>query len=148
MPVASAQVKSCLLFAGLLADGEPRIEEPLRTRDHGELALRAFGAEVARSGNEVRIRGGQTLRGIEARVPGDFSSAAFFLCGAALFPGSHLLIDGLVMNPTRARLLDILIQMGLQISGTQLHEGHGESVGAIAVEGDRLRGGAIAVADT
>ena len=79
MPVASAQVKSCLLFAGLLADGETRIEEPVRTRDHGELALRAFGAEVARSGNEVRIRGGQTLRGIEARVPGDLSSAAFFL---------------------------------------------------------------------
>ncbi len=148
MPVASAQVKSCLLFAGLLADGETRIEEPLRTRDHGELALRAFGAEVARSGNEVRIRGGQTLRGIEARVPGDLSSAAFFLCAAALFPESHLLIDGLLMNPTRARLLDILMQMGLEISVTQLDEVHGEMVGTIQVEGGRLKGATIAGEDT
>jgi 3-phosphoshikimate 1-carboxyvinyltransferase len=148
MPVASAQVKSCLLFAGLLAEGETRIEEPLRTRDHGELALRAFGAEVARSGNEVRIRGGQTLRGIEARVPGDLSSAAFFLCAAALFPGSHLRMDGLLMNPTRARLLDILMQMGLEISVTQLDEVHGEMVGTIQVEGGRLKGATIAGADT
>jgi 3-phosphoshikimate 1-carboxyvinyltransferase len=148
MPVASAQVKSCLLFAGLLADGETRIEEPVRTRDHGELALRAFGVEVARSGNEVRIRGGQALRGIEARVPGDLSSAAFFLCAAALFPGSHLLIDGLLMNPTRARLLDILMQMGLKISVTQLDEAHGEMVGTIQVEGGRLKGATIAGADT
>jgi 3-phosphoshikimate 1-carboxyvinyltransferase len=148
MPVASAQVKSCLLFAGLLADGETRIEEPLRTRDHGELALRAFGAEVARSGNEVRIRGGQTLRAIEARVPGDLSSAAFFLCAAALFPGSRLLMDGLLMNPTRARLLDILMQMGLEISVTQLDEVHGEMVGTIQVEGGRLKGATIAGADT
>src|SRR5216684_8084912 len=77
MPVASAQVKSCLLFAGLLAEGETRVDEPLRTRDHGEVALRAFGAKLDRKGNEVRIRGGQSLRGIEARVPGDLSSAAF-----------------------------------------------------------------------
>src|SRR4029077_12311871 len=90
MPVASAQVKTCLLFAGLLADGETRVEEPLRTRDHGEVALRAFGAKLDRKGNEVRIRGGQPLHGIEARVPGDLSSAAFFLCAAALFPGSQL----------------------------------------------------------
>src|SRR5258707_228294 len=148
MPVASAQVKSCLLFAGLLADGETRIEEPVRTRDHGELALRAFGAEVARSGNEVRIRGGQTLRGIEARVPGDLSSAAFFLCAAALFPGSHLLMDGLLMNPTRARLLDILMQMGLEISVTQLDEVHGEMVGTIQVEGGPLTVASIDAADT
>jgi 3-phosphoshikimate 1-carboxyvinyltransferase len=148
MPVASAQVKSCLLFAGLLANGETRIEEPIRTRDHGELALRAFGAEVARSGNEVRIRGGQTLRGIEVRVPGDLSSAAFFLCAAALFPGSHLLIDGLLMNPTRARLLDILMQMGLEISVTQLDEVHGEMVGTIQVDGGRLKGATIAGAVT
>ena len=94
MPVASAQVKSCLLFAGLFADGETRIEESLRTRDHGEVALRAFGAQVDRKSggaeNEVRIRGGQRLHGIEARIPGDLSSAAFFLCAAALFPGSQL----------------------------------------------------------
>jgi 3-phosphoshikimate 1-carboxyvinyltransferase len=129
MPVASAQLKTCLLFAGLLADGETRIEEPLRTRDHGEVALRAFGAKLERKGNEVRIRGRQRLRGIETRVPGDLSSAAFFLCAAALFPGSQLTITNLLMNPTRARLLDILVQMGLRISVTQLEEIHGELVG-------------------
>ncbi len=148
MPVASAQVKTCLLFAGLLADGETRIAEPLRTRDHGELALRAFGATLTRSGNEVHIRGGQRLRGIQARVPGDLSTAAFFLCAAALFPNSQLTIPSLLMNPTRARLLDILIQMGLQISVTQLEELHGELVGTLQVQGGRLQGATIAGSDT
>jgi 3-phosphoshikimate 1-carboxyvinyltransferase len=148
MPVASAQVKTCLLFAGLLAEGETRIEEPLRTRDHGEVALRAFGAKLDRKGNEIRIRGGQRLRGIEALVPGDLSSAAFFLCAAALFPGSKLSVTNLLMNPTRARLLDILMQMGLRISVTQLEEVHGELVGTLQVEGARLKGATIAGADT
>jgi 3-phosphoshikimate 1-carboxyvinyltransferase len=148
MPVASAQVKTCLLFAGLLAEGETRIEEPLRTRDHGEVALRAFGAHLDRKGNEVRIRGGQRLRGMEARVPGDLSSAAFFLCAAALFPGSQLTVTSLLMNPTRARLLDILMQMGLRISVTQLEEVHGELVGTLQVQGGRLKGATIAGADT
>jgi 3-phosphoshikimate 1-carboxyvinyltransferase len=148
MPVASAQVKTCLLFAGLLADGETRIEEPLRTRDHGEVALRAFGASLERKGNEVRIRGSQRLRGIQARVPGDLSSAAFFLCAAALFPGSQLTIANLLMNPTRARLLDLLMQMGLRISVTQLEELHGELVGTLQVEGGRLKGATITGADT
>jgi 3-phosphoshikimate 1-carboxyvinyltransferase len=148
MPVASAQVKTCLLFAGLLAEGETRIEEPLRTRDHGEVALKAFGASLDRKGNEVRIRGGQRLHGIEARVPGDISSAAFFLCAAALFPGSQLTITSLLMNPTRARLLDILVQMGLRISVTQLEEVNGELVGTLQVEGGRLKGATIAGADT
>jgi 3-phosphoshikimate 1-carboxyvinyltransferase len=148
MPLASAQVKTCLLFAGLLADGETRIAEPLRTRDHGEVALRAFGAQLERRGNEVCIRGGQRLRGIQARVPGDLSSAAFFLCAAALFPGSQLTIANLLMNPTRARLLDILMQMGLSISVTQLDEVHGELVGTLQVEGGRLKGTAITGADT
>ena len=147
MPVASAQVKTCLLFAGLLAEGETRIEEPLRTRDHGEVALRAFGAHVNRKGNELRIRGGQKLRGVEARVPGDLSSAAFFLCAAALFPDSQLNIPALLMNPTRARLLDILMQMGLRISVTQLEEAHGELAGTLHVEGGRLKGATIAGAD-
>ena len=148
MPIASAQVKTCLLFAGLLAEGETRVEEPLRTRDHGELALRAFGAHLEREGNEVRIRGGQRLRGIEARVPGDLSSAAFFLCAAALFPGSQLTVTNLLMNPTRARLLDILVQMGLRISVTQLEEVHGELVGTLQVAGGRLKAATIRGADT
>ncbi len=155
MPVASAQVKSCLLFAGLFADGETRIEELLRTRDHGEVALRAFGVKLERKGmgqgsggNEVRIRGGQGLRGIEARIPGDLSSAAFFLCAAALFPNSQLTVPSLLMNPTRARLLDILMQIGLRISVTQLEEIHGELVGSLQVEGGKLTQATIAGADS
>jgi 3-phosphoshikimate 1-carboxyvinyltransferase len=147
MPVASAQVKSCVLFAGLLAEGETRVEEPLRTRDHGEVALRAFGAELGREGNATRIRGGQKLHAIEARVPGDLSSAAFFFCAAALFPGSNLVVDSLLMNPTRARLLDILMAMGVRISITQLEEQHGELVGAVQVEGNRLTSAKIVGAD-
>jgi len=148
MPVASAQVKTCLLFAGLLAEGETRIEEPLRTRDHGEVALRAFGARLERKGNEVTIRGSQRLQGIEARIPGDLSSAAFFLCAAALFPGSQLTVTNVLMNPTRARLLDFLMQMGLRISVTQLEENHGELIGTLQAEGGRLKGAIIAGADT
>jgi 3-phosphoshikimate 1-carboxyvinyltransferase len=155
MPVASAQVKSCLLFAGLFAEGDTLIEEPVRTRDHSEVALRAFGVRLERKGNAsgtngygVRIRGGQRLRGIQARVPGDLSSAAFFLCAAALFPESELTIPNLLMNPTRARLLDILMQMGLRISVTQLDEAHGEMVGSLQVEGGQLKGVKLAGADS
>ena len=148
MPVASAQVKSALLFAGLFAEGETRVEEPVRTRDHGELALRAFGAEVTQHGNQARIAGGQKLRAIEAEIPGDLSTAAFFLCAAALFPGSRLLISHLLMNPTRARLLDILILMGVGISVAELEDQHGELVGSVEVDGRDLRGATIAGADT
>ena len=152
MPVASAQVKSCLLFAGLFADGETRVEETFRTRDHGEVALRAFGVRLERksveAGSEVRIRGGQRLHGVEVRIPGDISSAAFFLCAAALFPEAQLTIPNLLMNPTRARLLDILMQMGLRISVTQLDEIHGELVGSLQVEGGALKGATIAGGDS
>jgi len=148
MPVASAQVKSALLFAGLFAEGETRVEEPVRTRDHGELALRAFGAELTQHGNQARIVGGQKLHAIAAEIPGDLSSAAFFLCAAALFPGSRLLISGLLMNPTRARLLDILILMGVGISVAELEDKHGELVGAVEVDGRDLRGATVANADT
>ncbi len=148
MPVASAQVKSCILFAGLFANGETRVEEPLRTRDHGEVALRAFGVDLKRNGNSTQIVGGQKLHAIEARIPGDLSSAAFFFCAAALFPGSELVIDSLLMNPTRARLLDILIGLGVRISITQLEEQHGELVGTVRVEGQLLKSAEIAGADS
>ena len=148
MPLASAQVKSCVLFAGLLADGETVVEEPVRTRDHGELALRTFGAEVSRRGNEARIVGGQKLHAIEATIPGDISTAAFFLCAAALFPGSQLTINNLLMNPTRTRLLDLLIQLGVHISVTQLEERDGELVGSVLAQGKDLTGAIVAGADT
>jgi 3-phosphoshikimate 1-carboxyvinyltransferase len=143
MPVASAQVKSAVLFAGLFANGETRVEEPVRTRDHGELALRAFGAEVRLQGNGASIVGGQRLRGLDATIPGDLSSAAFFLCAAALFPGSQLTIRGLGLNPTRSGLLDLLAGIGVRISITQIEEHHGELTGTVQVQGGKLTGTVI-----
>ncbi len=146
--VASAQVKSCVLFAGLFAAGETVVEEPIRTRDHGEIALRAFGAEVERRGNASRVLGRQRLHPIEAHVPGDLSSAAFFLCAAALFPGSQITLPGILMNPTRARLLDILLQMGLKVSIAHIEEHQGELVGTIEARGAAWKGAVISGADT
>jgi 3-phosphoshikimate 1-carboxyvinyltransferase len=147
MPVASAQVKSCVLFAGLFATGETSVVEPMRTRDHSELALHAFGAELTQAGDEITIAGGQKLKAIEAVIPGDISSAAFFLCAAGLFPGAQLVIEDLLMNPTRARLLDILMLMGIGISVTPLEEQHGELRGTVKVGGGALKGVTIAGAD-
>jgi 3-phosphoshikimate 1-carboxyvinyltransferase len=150
MPVASAQVKSAVLFAGLFAEGETSVEEPYRTRDHSEQALRAFGAELSRSRKRVTLRGGQKLHAIQAAVPGDISSAAFFLCAAALFPDSNLVIEGLLLNPTRASLLDVLKVLGARISVISLEEHHGELVGTVKVEHGPLKGitieGAMSVA--
>src|SRR5579862_6848677 len=148
LPVASAQVKSCLLFAGLFAEGKTSVVEPVQTRDHGELALRAFGAEVMQSGKECSIRGGQPLHAIDAEIPGDISSAAFFLCAVALFPGAQLVIENLLLNPTRARLLDILILLGAGISVTQMEERHGELIGTVRAEGRSLGTVMISGADT
>ncbi|HTA78786.1 MAG TPA: 3-phosphoshikimate 1-carboxyvinyltransferase, partial [Terracidiphilus sp.] len=131
--VASAQVKTSVLFAGLLAEGKTSVEEPARTRDHGELALRAFGVEVQRDRNTVSIQGEQTVQALEAYVPGDISSAAFFLSAAAIFPESNLVIDGVLLNPTRSALLDVLSAMGSRISMVRVEESHGELVGTIAL---------------
>jgi 3-phosphoshikimate 1-carboxyvinyltransferase len=150
MPMASAQVKSAILFAGLYAEGETSVEEPYRTRDHSEQALRAFGVEISRSRNRVSVRGGQRLHAIEAAVPGDISSAAFFLCAAALFPDSNLVIESLLLNPTRASLLDVLKLLGARVSVINLEEHHGELVGTVKVEHGPLNGitieGAMSVA--
>jgi 3-phosphoshikimate 1-carboxyvinyltransferase len=143
MPTASAQVKSAVLFAGLLARGETRVSEPVRVRDHGELALRAFGAEVRQAANQVRIQGGQGLQAIRATIPGDLSSAAFFLCAAALFPESQLVIRGLGMNPTRSHLLDILVRLGVRITVTDLEEKQGELLGSIEERGKQLGGATL-----
>ncbi len=139
--VASAQVKSCVLFAGLYAQAQTLVTEPVRTRDHGEIALRAFGAEVERIGkNSCGITGGQKLHAIDAVVPGDISTSAFFLCAAALFPESNLVFDNLLLNPTRAALLDALRALGLEIQVLQVEDRHGELVGTIHARGGRLRG--------
>ncbi len=135
-PIASAQVKTCLLFAGLQASGTTQVHESVHTRDHGELALRAFGAEVERSRLTVSIQGGQKLHGMDASVPGDLSSAAFFLCAAALFPESNLVLDGVGMNPTRASLLDVLRTLGVKLNVLELSEQHAELVGTLQVLGN------------
>ncbi|HKR29109.1 MAG TPA: 3-phosphoshikimate 1-carboxyvinyltransferase [Terriglobales bacterium] len=138
--VASAQVKTSLLFAGLFAKGETTVEEPIRTRDHGEVALRAFGADLGRDTDSVSIRGGQRLKAIEAVIPGDISSSAFFLCAAALFPDSNLVIDSLLLNPTRAVLLDVLTALGARARMVQVEESHGELLGTITIEARALKG--------
>jgi 3-phosphoshikimate 1-carboxyvinyltransferase len=130
-PIPSAQVKTALLFAGLQANGTTTVRESVRTRDHGELALRAFGATVDRTRDSVSIAGGQELQAIEAAVPGDISSAAFFLCAAALFPESNLVLDGLGLNPTRATLLDVLTALGATIPVLNLEERNAELVGTV-----------------
>ena len=142
-PVASAQVKSCVLLAGLFAEGETTVVEPVRTRDHTELALRAFGAEVTRDGNRVSVRGGQKLRAVKTYVPGDLSSVTFFLCAAALFPGSNLVVDSVLLNPTRSVVLDVLSGMGVKINFLKVEEQYGEMVGTMQAEGGIFQGGEI-----
>jgi 3-phosphoshikimate 1-carboxyvinyltransferase len=148
IPVASAQVKTALLFAGLYARGITRLKEPIQTRDHGEQALQAFGAHLESRMKEAQIKGGQKLQAIEGTVPGDFSSAAFFLCAAALFPESHLTVTGLLLNPTRTRLLDFLTGLGVRISLSDLREEHGELVGMAQVQGAALKGARVVSEDT
>ena len=142
-PVASAQVKSCVLLAGLFAEGETTVIEPVRTRDHTELALKAFGGETLRNGDRVSVRGGQKLRAVKAYVPGDLSSVTFFLCAAALFPGSSLLVDSVLLNPTRSVVLDVLGGMGVKISFLKVEEQYGELIGTMQAEGGVFQGGVI-----
>ncbi len=132
-PVPSAQVKTCILLAGLQTEETTTVREAIRTRDHSELALRAFGAKLTRTANSISIAGPQALHAIEAAVPGDISSAAFFLCAAALFPGSGLVLDSLGMNPTRASLLDVLTALGVHINVLNLEEKNAELVGTVQI---------------
>ena len=132
-PVPSAQVKTCVLLAGLQTEGTTTVREAVRTRDHSELALRAFGATVTRTADAVSISGPQKLHAIEAAVPGDLSSAAFFLCAAVLFPGSGLVLESLGLNPTRAALLDVLTTLGAHIAVLNLEEKNAELVGTVQI---------------
>jgi 3-phosphoshikimate 1-carboxyvinyltransferase len=154
LPVASAQVKSCLLFAGLLAEGETRVIEPLPTRDHTERMLAAAGAELGdeavpaaegsagreAGGRAVSIRPCERLEPGEIAVPGDFSSAAFFLLAALLTDGSEVVLEGVGLNPTRTGLLAILARMGAEIEVGAEGERGGEPVGTLIARGSELRG--------
>jgi 3-phosphoshikimate 1-carboxyvinyltransferase len=149
MPMASAQVKSAVLLAGLFAEGTTKVVEPARTRDHTELALEEFGVEIERHGLTTSVHGlganggHGSLKGRVLDVPGDISSAVFFIAAASLFLESSLLIHNVGLNPTRTAILDLFLSMGADIKTPSLRASHGEVVGDLAVKGAELKGGVI-----
>lgn len=143
LPMASAQVKTCVLFAGLFADGATIVRESVRTRDHSEIALREFGAEIEVQRGRIRIEGGHPLEPRALTVPGDLSSAAFFLVAAMIRPGSELVLRGVGLNPTRSALLDFLISAGAEIKVLNLEQNGGELMGDLRVHCRQARGGVI-----
>lgn len=148
LPVASAQVKSCVLLAGLYADGRTTVREPLRTRDHTELALREFGADVEVDRLAITVTAHPRLHGRELRVPGDLSSAAFFLVAALIVSESSLTIEGVGLNPTRSALLDFLAEMGAQIKILDVTSDGGELSGNVLIRNSRIQGGVLEKART
>src|SRR5215813_4615213 len=141
-PVASAQVKSCVLLAGLLAEGNTTVSEPSASRDHTELMLREFGAAVSLSSPQnVSVEGLHELHSVDYRVPGDVSSAAFLIAAACVLPDSKLLLKDVGLNPTRAAFIDVLKRLGASISTLNVRKRHGELVGDISVSGFRLIAG-------
>lgn len=152
-PVASAQVKSCTMFAGLYAEGATTVVEPLKTRDHSERALRQFGALVDVDGLQVTVHGRPTLRGQTLTAASDLSSATFFIAAALLLPGSDLTIEGMGLNPTRTALLDILRRMGARLTIENETTMGGEPIGDLRILGPEpgasaIRGGVIEGEDT
>jgi 3-phosphoshikimate 1-carboxyvinyltransferase len=143
LPVASAQVKSAILLAGLFAEGVTSVTEPVRTRDHLELALREFGANVEQPDLTVRVYGRPRLRAGQFAVPGDLSAAVFFLAAGLLLPESNLLVTGVGLNPTRTAVLDVLASWGAPVSLVNLQMQNGELAGDIALRHAPLTGGKI-----
>jgi 3-phosphoshikimate 1-carboxyvinyltransferase len=143
LPVPSAQVKTCVLFAGLYTEGATVVHEPVRSRDHSEIALREFGADLQVAGRIIKLKGRASLAARDVVVPADLSSAAFVLVAAILLPGSHLRIRGVGLNPTRSTLLDFLAQMGAQIRVLDVGCRNGELMGDLEVSGGPVRGGVI-----
>jgi 3-phosphoshikimate 1-carboxyvinyltransferase len=141
--VPSAQVKSAVLFAGLHADGITRVVEPISTRDHTERALEAFGVQVGRAGTSVAVRGGQRLLGGTFHVPGDISSAAFWMVAAAALPGSDVTIVHVGLNPSRTGIVDILQRMGAEVTTTIAHAQAGEPIGTIHIRHNGLQAAQI-----
>ncbi len=140
MPVASAQVKSSVLLAGLYAAGKSSVTEPAPTRDHSERMLRGFGYEVQREGSTISLQGGGQLTATDIDVPADISSAAFFLVGASIAEGSDLLLEHVGINPTRTGVIDILRLMGADITLENAREVGGEPVADIRVRSAQLKG--------
>lgn len=140
MPVASAQVKSAVLLAGLFAEGETTVIEPGPARDHTERMLAAMGADLSIDGARVTIRSGRSLQPLDLSVPGDFSSAAFLMVAASIVPGSDVTITHVNLNRTRTGLLDVLQEMGASIDVTETGDEAGEPVGDIRVRHSQLKG--------
>jgi len=140
MPVASAQVKSAVLLAGLYARGVTSVTEPAPTRDHTERMLQGFGVQLQRDARRVSLRGGQRLTATSIDVPADISSAAFFLVGASIAPGSELVLEHVGVNPTRTGVLEILRLMGADIELLDPREVGGEPVADLRVRAAPLRG--------
>lgn len=140
LPVASAQVKSCLLLAGLHAEGPTTVIEPVPTRDHTEVMLAAAGADIAREPGRVTIRPGKALHLDRVEIPADISSAAFFLVAASIIPGSRVVIDRVGVNPTRIGIIDILRRMGASIEVAELEAGGGEEMASLTVSAAPLAG--------
>ncbi|HVW86419.1 MAG TPA: 3-phosphoshikimate 1-carboxyvinyltransferase [Bryobacteraceae bacterium] len=143
LPVASAQVKTCVLFGGLFAEGQTIVREPIRSRDHTEIALREFGADLKVAQRVITLEGRPELTGRELVVPSDLSSAAFFLVAGLLVPGSTLVIQGVGLNPTRSSLLDFLLSIGAPIKVLKIESVNGELIGDIQVQQAPVRGGII-----
>jgi len=143
LPVPSAQVKTCVLFGGLFADGETIVRETIKSRDHTEIALREFGAELIVKQKVITLKGHPQLKGRELTVPSDLSSAAFFLVAALLVPDSRLMIRGVGLNPTRSSLLDFLLSIGAQIRVERIESVGGEPIGDIEARYAPVRGGVI-----
>jgi 3-phosphoshikimate 1-carboxyvinyltransferase len=143
LPVASAQVKSAILLAGLFANGETVVREPVQTRDHTEIALRELGASIQVQQRVIRLQPRPRLRGRELAVPSDLSSAAFFLVAALLVRGSEVIVEGIGLNPTRTALLDLLASMGAQLRILEVREQAGELIGNLLVRYAPIRGGVI-----
>ena len=142
-PVASAQVKSCVLLAGLYADGETSVTEPALSRDHTERMLRSFGADIRTEGTTCTIRPPETLHSQHIEVPGDISSAAFFIVAALITPDSDILIQNVGINPTRAGILEVCRAMNADLTLENVREAGGEPVADIRVKTSRLRGTVI-----
>jgi 3-phosphoshikimate 1-carboxyvinyltransferase len=147
-PVASAQVKSCVLLAGLYAEGETSVREPVTTRDHTEIALRELGADISLEPRFVRLQGRPVLSAKTLVVPGDLSGAAFFIVAALLLPDSDLIITGVGLNPTRTALLDVLGSMGATFKVLHLEQLNGELIGNLQIRTSKIRGGVIEGATT
>ena len=140
MPMASAQVKSCVLLAGLYAEGETSVSEPAPTRDHTERMLRGFGYEVKREGDRISLNGGGRLKACQIEVPADISSATFFMVAAAIAPGSDVTLQHVGMNPTRVGVINILRQMGADLSLLNEREVGGEPVADVRIRYQALKG--------